>query len=162
MCVYKAIVLRYGYEKIYKMCCLAAKELVLQRGMKKTFHALGAIPVDRKGNAAMALVTLNKYIQEKGYSAVVFPEGTRTRSGKIGRFTNGVASSAITTNVPVIPIGIVGSYDIWPATRKKPYFSLKRRTVTVTIGKPIYPTISDVSKLTEIIKDNVQELCEEA
>ncbi|MGN0513621.1 MAG: AMP-binding protein [Lachnospiraceae bacterium] len=161
MCVYKAMILKYGYKHVYKMCCLAAKELVQQRGMEKVFHALGAIPVERKGNAAMALVTLNKYIRENGYSAVVFPEGTRSRSGKMGRFTHGAASSAITTGVPIIPIGISGSYQIWPATRNKPFFSWKKKTVKVSIGKPIYPTTSDVSELTELIRVDVEELCKE-
>lgn len=161
MCIYKAITLRYGYDKINKMCCLAAKELVQQKGMAKIFQALGAIPVERRKNAAIALMTLNKYIGEKSYSAVVFPEGTRTRNGKIGRFTNGVASSAISTNVPIIPIGIMGSYDIWPAMKKNPCFSFKKKTVMVNVGAPIYPKNTNVAELTDEIKQEITRLCRE-
>lgn len=162
MCVYKAMVLQYGYERVYKMCCLAAKELVEQRGMKKTFHALGAIPVERKGNAALSLITLNKYIREKEYSAVIFPEGTRSRSGKLGRFTKGVAKTAIENEVPVVPIGISGSFKIWPATRKRPFLSLKKKTVKVSVGKPIFPTTDDIAEFTDKIRECVKELCKES
>ncbi len=161
MCVYKAMILKYGYGYVYKMCCLAAKELVEQPGMKKIFHALGAIPVDRKKNAAMSLVTLNKYILDKGYSAVIFPEGTRSRNGKVGKFTHGAAKTAIKAGIPVVPIGITGSYDIWPATRKRPYFSLEKRVVKVSIGKAVFPETSDVNELTEIIRGNILELRKE-
>ncbi len=162
MCVYKAMVLQYGYERVYKMCCLAAKELVEQRGMQKTFHALGAITVDRKGNAALSLITLNKYIHEKGYSAVIFPEGTRSRSGELGRFTKGVAKAAIENEVPVVPIGISGSFEIWPATRKRPFLSLKKRIVKVSVGKPVFAENTDTAELTHNIRECVKELCKES
>jgi len=161
MCIYQAVMKHCGSEKLYKVCCLAAEELVQQKGMAKTFHAFGAIPVDRKGNATKSFATLNKYIQENGYSAVIFPEGTRTRTGKLGTFTNGVASAAIKNNVPVVPIGISGSFDIWPATRKRPYFSLFRKTVTVKIGEPVYPASKEVSEFTGVIKEKIEELCED-
>lgn len=161
MCVYKAIILRYGYEKLHKVCCLAAKELVQQKGMVKTFHALGAIPVDRKGNTVKSFFVLNRYIRKKGYSAVIFSEGTRTRTGKLGKFTDGVAGAAIMNKVPVIPIGISGSFDIWPATRKRPKFSFFRKTVTVRIGEPVYPNGKDVNAFTGVIREKIEKLCEE-
>lgn len=161
MCIYQAIMKRCGNEKLYKVCCLAAEELVQQKGMKKTFHALGAIPVDRKGNATKAFATLNKYIQENGYSAVIFPEGTRTRTGKLGKFTDGVAGAAIMNKVPIIPIGISGTFDIWPATRKRPKLSLFRKIVTVKIGEPVYPTGKDVSEFTGVIREKVEDLLKE-
>ena len=133
--------------------------MVQQKGMKKTFHALGAIPVDRKGNATKAFATLNKYIQENGYSAVIFPEGTRTRTGKLGTFSNGVASASIANNIPVIPIGISGSFEIWSATRKRPKFFLFRKTVTVRIGEPVYPKCKDVGEFTGVIREKIERLC---
>lgn len=141
MCVYKAVIQRYGYEKVRKVCCLAAKELVEQKAMKKIFYTLGAIPVERRGNAAKSLFTLNKYMREDGYSVVIFPEGTRTRTGKIGRFTNGVASIAIANNVPVIPIGISGTFEIWPAKRNRPHLSIPRKTVNVCVGERCIRTV---------------------
>jgi len=162
MCVYKAVIQRYGYEKVRKVCCLAAKELVEHKAMKKIFYTLGAIPVERRGNATKSLFTLNKYMREDGYSVVIFPEGTRTRTGKIGRFTNGVASIAIANNVPVIPIGIKGTFEIWPAKRNRPHLSIPRKTVNVCVGEPMYPNGLEVKAFTRLLKEEVVELCEDA
>ncbi len=162
MCVYKAVIQRYGYEKVRKVCCLAAKELVEQKAMKKIFYTLGAIPVERRGNATKSLFTLNKYMREDGYSVVIFPEGTRTRTRKIGRFTNGVASIAIANNVPVIPIGIKGTFEIWPAKSNRPHLSIPRKAVNVSIGEPMYPNGLEVKEFTRLLKEKVVELCEDA
>ena len=159
LCIYNALTMRFGYEKINKVCCLAAKELAQATAMKKFFYSLGAIPVDRKGDATRAFSVLNKYIKQEGYSAVVFPEGTRTRTGKIGTFTNGVASASIQNNVPIIPVGIKGTFDIWPATRKLPKLSFPKKKVVVKIGEPIYPVNDDMNGLTEEVKKNVEEMC---
>lgn len=162
MCVYKAVIQRYGYEKVRKLCCLAAKELVEQKEMKKRFYTLGAIPVERRGNAAKSLFTLNKYMREEGYSVVIFSEGTRTRTGKIGRFTNGVASISIANNVPVIPLGIKGTFEVWPAKRNRPHLSIPRKKVNVSIGEPMYPNGLEVKEFTRLLKEKVVELCENA
>lgn len=161
LCLYKAVRLRFGYEKVNSVCCLAAKELAQATTLKKVFYSLGAIPVDRKGDTSRAFSVLNKYIKEKGYSAVVFPEGTRTRTGEMGTFTNGVASAAIQNSVPIIPVGIKGTFDIWPATRKLPKLSLKRKRVVVKIGKPIYPANEDMNGLTDRLKRTIEEMCGE-
>ena len=162
MCVYKAVIQRYGYKKVRRLCCLAAKELVEQKEMKKRFYTLGAIPVERRGNAAKSLFTLNKYMREEGYSVVIFPEGTRTRTGKIGRFTHGVASIAIANDVPVIPMGIKGTFEIWPASRKTPRLALPRKKVMVSIGEPMYSNGLEVKEFTRLLKEKVVGLCEDA
>jgi len=158
LCIYKALILQFGYEKVNTVCCLAAKELAQVTTLKKVFYSLGAIPVDRKGDTTRAFSVLNKYIKEKGYSAVVFPEGTRTRTGKMGVFTNGVASAAIQNSVPIIPVGIKGTFDIWPATRKIPKLSFKRKQVVVKIGEPIYPVNEDMNGLTDYLKRTIEEM----
>lgn len=89
VCIYKALMECFGYDKLYKMCCLAAKELeVREKGMGKIFRSIGAIPFDRNGNNVAHLKMLHTCIN-KGFSTVIFPEGTKTRSGEIGAFMGG-------------------------------------------------------------------------
>lgn len=161
LCIYNALITRFGYEKINKVCCLAAKELSQVAIMKKAFYSLGAIPVDRKGDTTRAFSVLNKYIKQEGYSAVVFPEGTRTRTGKMGAFTNGVASAAIQNEIPIIPVGIAGTFEIWSPTRKLPKLAFRRNRVVVKIGTPIYPSNDDMNGLTKVVKKSVGDMCGE-
>lgn len=159
MCVYKGLIIKYGCSYIDKMCCMAAKEL--ERGyMKKIFRAIGAIPVERNSNAIISLKSINKVVINNGYSALIFPEGTRTRDGKIGSFLKGAAVISMHSKIPIVPVGIKGTYKIWPAN-KFPKLSLKRKIVEVYFGKPINKKTANVSELTQILEKEVCKLCEE-
>lgn len=68
-----------------------------------------------------------------GMSVVVFPEGSRTRNGKISRFKRGAFLLAEEFNLPVVPITIDGAYDVMPITAKIP----RPGKIIVTIHKPI-------------------------
>jgi len=79
----------------------------------------------------------------------IFPEGHRSKDGKLQKAYSGVAILALKSNVPVIPIGTIGTYNIWPKGKKLP--SLKK--CIVNIGKPLYFK----SKNKEIITKKVME-----
>jgi 1-acyl-sn-glycerol-3-phosphate acyltransferase len=68
-----------------------------------------------------------------GMSVVVFPEGSRTRNGELGRFKRGAFMLAEEFNLPVVPITIDGAYDVMPITSKVP----RPGKIVVTIHKPI-------------------------
>lgn len=159
MCVYKGLYKRYGGSFFDRMCCMAAKEL--EKGyMKKVFRAIGAIPVERNSNAIISLKSINHVVTNKGYSVLIFPEGTRTRDGKMGNFLKGAAVISKYSKIPIVPIGIKGSYEIWPAN-KFPKLSLKRKTVEVYFGKPIDKKGANASELTQILEKEVCKLREE-
>ena len=73
----------------------------------------GYISVNRS-NPKKAMRSLKKAARQirEGYPAVVFPEGTRTRTGELQPFKTGAFLLAIESGVPVVPVGISGSYDI--------------------------------------------------
>lgn len=158
--VYKAVCMKRGTEHLKKMCCLAAEELAEDPAMKKIFKAIRAIPINRKRNPIPALRTLDKCIKEWGYSALVFPEGTRTRTGELGEFLMGTASVAIRARVPIIPVGIVGTYQIWPYNYKTPKVFKTRPVVTVFFGKAIYPVEKRASEMIDNVREAVKGLCE--
>ncbi|MEO5704190.1 MAG: lysophospholipid acyltransferase family protein [Candidatus Limnocylindrales bacterium] len=69
----------------------------------------------------------------RGWNILVFPEGTRTRTGDIGRFKPGVGLIAQRSGRPVLPVLITGTHEILPPGAKRP----RRGTVVVTFGSPI-------------------------
>ncbi|KAI4344289.1 hypothetical protein L6164_011535 [Bauhinia variegata] len=71
---------------------------------------------------------------KKGASVFFFPEGTRSKDGKLGTFKKGAFSIAAKTNVPVVPITLVGTGQIMPAGRED---IVNTGSVRVVIHKPI-------------------------
>lgn len=70
-----------------------------------------------------------------GMSLVIFPEGTRTQTGRIGDFKRGAFMLAGEFRLPVVPLSIDGAYDIMP---KDTYFP-RAGKIVLTIHQPIYP-----------------------
>ncbi|MCL5035117.1 MAG: 1-acyl-sn-glycerol-3-phosphate acyltransferase [Bacteroidetes bacterium] len=68
-----------------------------------------------------------------GESFILFAEGTRTKDGRLLPFKRGAFSLAIATGAPVVPLTIVGSYDIMPKGR----LSVHGGTITLIVDSPI-------------------------
>jgi 1-acyl-sn-glycerol-3-phosphate acyltransferase len=51
---------------------------------------------------------------------LIFPEGTRTRDGSVGRFKRGFLMLVEQTGAPVLPVAIEGAHDVWPVGRSLP------------------------------------------
>lgn len=73
----------------------------------------GNIPVPKNGSAAgyKALLKRTKAALDSGVSLIVFAEGTRTRTGRVGPFKDGVFRMAIQFGYPIVPMSIVGAYE---------------------------------------------------
>jgi len=70
-----------------------------------------------------------------GWSVLVFPEGTRSADGWVGRFRLGAAALAVENRVPVVPVSIRGSYAAMPRGRGWPRPG--RMPVSVRFGDPL-------------------------
>jgi 1-acyl-sn-glycerol-3-phosphate acyltransferase len=66
---------------------------------------------------------------------MIYPEGTRTLTGKLNRAKTGVARLALQAKVPVVPMGLTNTFKILPKGKWIPKFGLKS---DITIGKPMY------------------------
>jgi 1-acyl-sn-glycerol-3-phosphate acyltransferase len=75
--------------------------------LRRTGHLL----VDRK-NPGAAIVQKMRRLVSESHSLIVFPEGTRSADGKVGRFKKGSFVVAIDAKLPVVPVSITGSRDI--------------------------------------------------
>jgi 1-acyl-sn-glycerol-3-phosphate acyltransferase len=79
--------------------------------MQRTHQVL----VDRESpTQAVAVIRQVKALLDAGISVIFFPEGTRTRDGRLQEFKPGGFAIAVEAEVPVVPITVKGSGAIWP------------------------------------------------
>lgn len=105
---------------------------------KKTawfFRGVGQIPIRREGGSASerALESATEVLDAGGVFGI-YPEGTRTRDGKLHRGHTGVARLALRTGVPIVPVGIIGSDEVQPIDSRMPKLF---KTVTIRFGEPM-------------------------
>ena len=100
------------------------------------FEGLGMLPVDRDDTrAALASLDVALEVLGRGEAFGIYPEGTRSRDGRLYRGRTGVAHLALTAGVPVVPVGLVGTERIQPIGARLP----RLVRVTVRFGEPIDP-----------------------
>ena len=94
----------------------------------------GYISIDRS-NLKSAISSLKKAAEtiKKGVSVIIFPEGTRSRDGKISPFKKGGFVLAVEAGVPVVPVIIHGTRSIMSKNRLR----IRPGQVVLEIGKPI-------------------------
>jgi 1-acyl-sn-glycerol-3-phosphate acyltransferase len=116
----------------------------------------GFVPVDRdtREKAVMAVEAAAKELRE-GYDFLIFPEGTRSRDGRLLPLKKGPFILAIKAQAPIVPVAVRGTLALWPKG------SLKIRTgeVTVELLDPI-PTEGLEPPDRHSIRDRVQERLE--
>ncbi len=95
----------------------------------------GHIFVDR-ANPVAALHSIKEIEAElqNGVSTVIFPEGTRTKTGEMGRFKRGAFQVALDLHLPIIPISLTGCYEAMP---RGTYYARPHSHIYMHIGKPI-------------------------
>ena len=102
--------------------------------VKKAWHNYaGAIPLDRQAGGKEALKWAVQALK-KGKIIAIHPEGTRSLTGNLQKGKTGVVRLALAAKVPVLPVGLIGTFEILPKGKYIP----KLRKATMSIGKPIY------------------------
>ncbi len=118
---------------------LAKSEYFTGKGLKGLlikgfFSGLGQVPVDRSGGRASEMAILTSMsVLEEGKLLGIYPEGTRSIDGRLYRGKTGVARVALEARVPVIPVAMIGGFEIQPPGTVRP--SLRR--IGIRIGKPM-------------------------
>jgi 1-acyl-sn-glycerol-3-phosphate acyltransferase len=97
---------------------------------------------------------------KKGLFFIIFPEGGRSNDGKLKKAKVGVARVALESKVKVLPVGIIGSYDIMPKGAK---FPILGRKADIIIGKPMsfekyYGKEKDYKSLREVTNSIMKEI----
>ena len=142
---------------------LAKKELFDVPVLGQVFQALGTIRVDRGTGSSEPLLAAAKAL-EGGELVALFPQGTIPRGPAFfepelqGR--HGVARLAAQTRVPVIPIGLWGTEQVWPRSAKVPNALnvLNPPRVSVRVGPPVDLAYDDVDADTKRIMAAIMDL----
>jgi 1-acyl-sn-glycerol-3-phosphate acyltransferase len=103
-------------------------------------YALNALPLWRKHCDPKDLEELRQRLTDEPCAYVLFPEGTRTRSGEMARFKRGIGALVASTLVPVVPCFLKGAFEAFPADARFP----RPRRLTLTVGPPLrFPAIAN-------------------
>lgn len=132
---------------------MAKKELFGIPVFGAAMHAVGHVPVDR-GHSRAAVRSIDEAATRiaGGTSVVVFPEGTRSRDGRLGPFKLGAMVLAVKSGVPVVPVAILGSRDALPRGAWLP----RPARITLRVGEPI-PTAGLAVRDKQRLSDRVRE-----
>jgi 1-acyl-sn-glycerol-3-phosphate acyltransferase len=114
---------------------IAAGDVFFQTKVTSTFSAimLNALPMWRKSCGPHALADLRRKLQEEKAIFVIFPEGGRSRNGAMMPFKHGLGMLVAETNVPVVPCGLVGTFEALPPERSFP----RPIAIKLAIGNPL-------------------------
>ncbi len=132
------------------MRVIAKQELFRIPFLAQAMRVAEFIPVDRKGREGgkKAIQRAVRLIREKGHSFLIFPEGTRSLDGHLQKFRRGGFYLALETGAPIVPISIIGSFEIMP----KGAFFTKRGTIKIKIHAPVSVEGHDVSTMPRLIE----------
>ena len=104
------------------------------RAIKAWFEMLDMIPVDRDDSrSALAAIDVALEVLGRGEAFGVYPEGTRSRDGRLYRGRTGVAQLALVSGAPIVPVGLIGNEQLQPVGTNVP----RVVKVSVRFGPPI-------------------------
>ncbi len=115
-----------------KITFIAKAELFENKVMGFLMTQWGQIPVNR-GTGDNSAIDQALGVLRDGKLFGIYPEGTRTRDGKLHRGHTGVARIAILSGAPVVPVGMIGTYELLPRGAPRP----KIGKVGIKIGAPM-------------------------
>jgi 1-acyl-sn-glycerol-3-phosphate acyltransferase len=101
---------------------------------------LGAIAVERRRASRQSIRALRGLLTE-GWNLVVFPEGGRSPDGRLRRGKRGIAHLAAAAGVPVVPVGVLGTFAAMPVG----YLWPRRGQLEIHFGLPLLPNGSELN-----------------
>lgn len=126
--------------------------------LKRTGHLL----VDRKHPDRAAIIGWASRLTSNGLSLIIFPEGTRSRTGMMGKFKGGSIMLAMQAGLPIVPISVIGSHHVM----KKGELTTRPGHVRLIVHEPIEtaanaePSVHDVRALADRVREIIRPTVE--
>ncbi len=92
-------------------------------------------------------------VLRKKRNLIIFPEGTRTKDGKMGDFKKTFAILSRELNVPVVPVSISGAFEALP---KGSFFPKPFKKIKVEFHQPIYPENHSYDSLSDLVRNKIE------
>jgi 1-acyl-sn-glycerol-3-phosphate acyltransferase len=134
---------------------VAAADRFYTQRLKAAFYSLrfNAFPIQRGGGRSA--LSYCEWLIQRGWSLLIFPEGTRSKTGDLLPFHPGPAILAIGQGVPVLPVYIDGASNILPPKTKRAHAA----AVRVRVGPPLqFPPGTSILEATRMMEDAVRAL----
>lgn len=124
----------------------------------RAFDLAGFVPLER-ANRAQSLPAIERAADavREGNSFLIFPEGTRSRTGQLLPFKKGGFILAIAAQAPIVPIGVSGARD----AMHKGSLVIRPVAVSVRIGEPVETTgmtFEDRDRLIQVVRERIEAL----
>jgi 1-acyl-sn-glycerol-3-phosphate acyltransferase len=135
--------------------------------MAAFFHGMGQVPVARADTrSAAAVIDIGVEVLSEDRALGIFPEGTRSRDGRLYKFRTGVARLALRSGAQVVPVGVMGTRDVQSPDSRQWH----RAPVSVHFGSPLQfgelagqeRSARVLREVTETIRSAIQELSGQA
>ena len=111
---------------------LARESLFRYPGIGALLRSWNSVPVDRDGGGAKGLKMILSRLLD-GNGIILFPEGTRTKDGKLQTARSGIGLTVIKSNAPVVPVHVFGTFEAYGRHIKIP----RPHRVIVKYGRPM-------------------------
>jgi len=125
----------------------AKEKHVQKRWVKALANRHNIIVSDKNKDVKLSLQKLAEVLR-LGKKVIIFPEGSRTRTGELGKFKKAFAILAAEMNVPVVPVSIKGAYKALP---RGSHFPRPWKKINVKFHQPVYPAGHDYDSLMNLV-----------
>lgn len=147
--------------KIHHAFPAAASDYFFTNVPKLAFSAvvMNAMPFDRKENPRQSIDLCRRVLEAPGNILILFPEGTRSLDGTIGRFKPGIGFLVAGTPFPVVPCRLDGAFEAWPKGRWLPRpKKLRLRIGTPRVFSERSPVKEDAVAIADLLRQDVVSL----
>ncbi len=134
---------------------LAIRELFQILLLGRAMRTVGMIEVDRESPDIRQIDDAAARSLSAGHSLLVYPEGRASPDGRIGEFKDGAFIVAVTNQVPVLPVAIHGTCQVWPPGG----YAIRGGEVRIAVGRPLQTsglTHLDIAGLRDQARDVIR------